>query len=64
MLSNVGFFSKEEVDRIVELGYLNGIFVLGRSIGLIGHALDQKRLNQRLYRHPWEDILYMVERKD
>ncbi len=64
MLTNVGFFSKEEVDRIVELGYLNGIFVLGRSIGLIGHALDQKRLNQRLYRHPWEDILYMVERKE
>ncbi len=63
MLTNVGFFSKEEVDRIVELGYLNGIFVLGRSIGLIGHALDQKRLNERLYRHPWEDILYMVERK-
>jgi ATP-citrate lyase alpha-subunit len=63
MLSNVGFFNKEEVDRIVELGYLNGIFVLGRSIGLIGHALDQKRLDQRLYRHPWDDILYMVERK-
>jgi ATP-citrate lyase alpha-subunit len=63
MLTNVGFFSKEEVDRIVDLGYLNGIFVLGRSIGLIGHALDQKKLNQRLYRHPWDDILYMVERK-
>jgi len=64
MLTNVGFFTKEEVDRIVELGYLNGFFVLGRSIGLIGHALDQKRMNQRLYRHPWDDILYMVERKE
>jgi ATP-citrate lyase alpha-subunit len=64
MLSEVGFFDAEEVDRIVELGYLNGFFVLGRSIGLIGHALDQKRMNQRLYRHPWDDILYMVERKE
>jgi ATP-citrate lyase alpha-subunit len=63
MLSNVGFYTKEEVDRIVELGFLNGFFVLGRSMGLIGHALDQKRMSQRLYRHPWEDILYMVEKK-
>ncbi|MFW3146321.1 MAG: citrate/2-methylcitrate synthase, partial [Thermoplasmatota archaeon] len=64
MLRGVGYFTDKEVDRIVELGYLNGFFVLGRSIGLIGHALDQKKLNERLYRHPWEDILYMVERKE
>jgi len=64
MLYGTGYFTKDEVDQIVELGYLNGFFVLGRSIGLIGHTLDQKRLNQRLYRHPWEDILYMVERKE
>ena len=24
----------------------------------VGHALDQKRLQQPLYRHPWEDVLY------
>lgn len=64
MLRNVGFFNDDEVDRIVDLGYLNGFFVLGRSIGLIGHVLDQKRMNQGLYRHPWDDILYMVERKE
>lgn len=64
MLTSVGFYTKDEVDRIVELGYLNGFFVLGRSMGLIGHALDQKRMNQRLYRHPWEDILYMVEKDE
>ena len=23
-----------------------------------GHALDQKRLQQPLYRHPWDDVLY------
>ncbi|MGA1820343.1 MAG: citrate/2-methylcitrate synthase [Thermoplasmatota archaeon] len=64
MLRGVGYFNDKEVTTIVNLGYLNGFFVLGRSIGLIGHALDQKKLNQRLYRHPWEDILYMVERKE
>jgi citrate synthase len=63
MLSGTGFFSKEELDEIVALGYLNGFFVLGRSIGLIGHTLYQKRMKQRLYRHPWDDILYQVEKK-
>ncbi len=39
-------------------GTLNGFFVLARTVGLIGHALDQNRMGEGLYRHPWEDILY------
>ncbi|KAG8926476.1 citrate synthase [Tulasnella sp. 417] len=38
------------------IGALNGLFVLGRSIGFIGHHLDQKRLRAPLYRHPADDI--------
>jgi ATP citrate (pro-S)-lyase len=52
---------KEESDEYVKMGALNGLFVLGRTIGLIGHFLDQKRLKQGLYRHPWDDITYMTE---
>jgi len=52
-------FSKEEIDSIINIGYLNGLFALSRSIGLIGHILDQKRLGAELYRHPTEDILYI-----
>ena len=52
-------FSKEEADEYIKMGALNGLFVLGRSIGFMGHYLDQKRLKQGLYRHPWEDIAYM-----
>lgn len=59
MLRTCGCFTEEEVQEIVDLGYLNAIFVLGRSIGFIGHVLDQKRLKQPLYRHPWDDIAYM-----
>ena len=54
---------KEEADEYVKMGALNGLFVLGRSIGLIGHYLDQKRLKQGLYRHPWDDIAYMLPEK-
>ena len=58
MLTSCGY-SAEEIGDIVDLGYLNGLFVLGRSIGLMGHVFDQKRLKQPLYRHPWDDILYL-----
>ena len=51
-------FSKEEIKQILEIGYMNGLFALARSIGIIGHILDQKRLDQGLYRHPAEDIFY------
>ncbi len=54
-------FTQEEVHEIIDAGTLNAIFVLGRSIGIIGHILDQKRLKSPLYRHPWDDVLYAVQ---
>lgn len=60
MLRHSGCFTLEEASEFVENGALNGIFVLGRSIGFIGHFLDQKRLKQGLYRHPWDDISYVM----
>ena len=59
MLRGCGAFSTEEADDMIRNGCLNGLFVLGRSIGFIGHFLDQKRLKQGLYRHPWDDISYL-----
>lgn len=58
MLKGVGRYSDSEVMEALELGGLNGLFALSRSIGFIGHALDQKRMKQPLYRHPWDDVLY------
>lgn len=34
-------WNPQEADEVVEIGYLNALFVVARSIGLIGHALDQ-----------------------
>lgn len=58
LLAASGCFTEVEATQIVDIGYLNALFVVARSIGLVGHALDQKRLQQPLYRHPWEDVLY------
>ncbi|EMC91547.1 hypothetical protein BAUCODRAFT_297058 [Baudoinia panamericana UAMH 10762] len=60
LLRNSGAFSSEEAEQYLDMGVLNGLFVLGRSIGLIAHHLDQKRLRTNLYRHPWDDITYML----
>ncbi|MCK5583024.1 MAG: hypothetical protein KAI33_04505 [Elusimicrobiales bacterium] len=59
LLFTCGKFSKEEAEKYIDMGALNGLFVLGRSIGLIGHFLDQKQLKQGLYRHAWDDICYL-----
>ncbi|KAI9343412.1 citrate synthase-like protein [Zopfochytrium polystomum] len=60
LLRGCGAFSPEESEEYIQIGTLNGLFVLGRSIGFIGHYLDQKRLKQGLYRHPWDDISYLL----
>jgi len=62
MLRGIGY-SRKEVREFVDLGILNAFFVLGRSIGFMGHIMDQKRLKSGLYRHPWDDIQYMMPDK-
>lgn len=50
----------EEAQEYINIGAINSLFVLGRSVGFIGHYMDQKRLKQGLYRHPWDDISYVI----
>jgi len=60
LLRSCGSFTAEEAQEYIDIGALNAIFVLGRSMGFIGHYLDQLRLKQGLYRHPWDDISYVL----
>ncbi|KAI0181618.1 citrate synthase-like protein [Hypoxylon sp. FL1284] len=60
LMRSCGAFSHDEAEDYMKMGVLNGLFVLGRSIGLIAHYLDQKRLRTSLYRHPWDDITYLL----
>jgi len=62
MLRSIGY-TRDQVREFVDLGILNALFVLGRSIGFMGHIMDQKRLKTGLYRHPWDDILYLMPDK-
>lgn len=60
LLRSSNLFTPEEAQDYIDMGALNGLFVLGRTVGFIGHFLDQKRLRQGLYRHPWDDISYVL----
>jgi ATP-citrate lyase alpha-subunit len=53
-------YPEEEINEFIESGTLNAFFIVGRSIGFIGHILDEKRLAMPMYRHPMDDILYDV----
>jgi len=48
----------EEIEDVIYSEALNGLFVLGRSIGMMGHIFDQKRQRAGLYRQPWDEILF------
>ncbi len=54
-------YSEEEINEFISSGTLNAFFIVGRSIGFIGHILDEKRLAMPMYRHPMDDILYDVQ---
>ena len=51
--------SSEDIRLSIDSGIFNAFFILARSIGFIGHALDQKRLGEPLYRSEWDDIAYV-----
>lgn len=64
LMNSSDMFTEEEIDQFIKIGGLNGLFVVGRSIGFIGHALDQMRQKARMYRHPYDDILYLSSEEE
>jgi ATP-citrate lyase alpha-subunit len=57
-------YDENEIDTLIETGVMNSFFILGRTIGFIGHILDEKRLSMPMYRHSYDDILYDVEKAE
>ena len=51
LMRSCAAWDEEEIDEVVEMGQLNGLFVLARTIGLCGHWYDQVRLKGGLYRY-------------
>lgn len=47
----------DEIKTLIEAEFFNAIFVLSRSVGFIGHYLDQRRLGEGLFRLPDNQVL-------
>ena len=52
-------YTPEELQRLVDTEFFNALFVLSRSVGFISHFLDQKRLDEGLFRLPEEDVVLL-----
>lgn len=50
LLSEKEGMSDDELNQLVRREFFNALFVLSRSVGFIAHFLDQKRLDEGLFR--------------
>ncbi len=56
ILSEKEGYSETELVELVEIEFFNALFVASRSIGFISHFLDQKRLDEGLFRLEEEHV--------
>lgn len=57
-------YSNTDIQDLIDTECLNGIFLLGRTVGFIGHYIEQKRLRQGLFRLTEEHVEYLDEDGD
>lgn len=50
-------YSADEIDNLIEMDFFNTLFVIPRTVGFISHYLDQRRLDEGLFRLPDDDVL-------
>ena len=50
--------SDEDITMYIDGDLCNGLFIAARTIGFIGHYLDEQRLQEWLFRMPEKHILY------
>lgn len=49
-------YGTDELNTLIEADFFNALFVLPRSVGFVAHYMDQKRLDEGLFRLPDEDV--------
>lgn len=50
-------YTPEALDALIDSEFFNALFVIPRTVGFIGHFLEQKRNDEGLFRLP-DDLLY------
>ena len=49
-------FHVEQIKELIEIGFFNSLFIIPRTIGFVGHYLDQKRIDEGLFRFGDADV--------
>jgi len=52
-------FDENQLKELVETEFFNALFIIPRSVGFIAHFLDQKRLDEGLFRLPREEVAFI-----
>ena len=47
----------DEIESLIAGEFFNALFILSRSVGFVAHHLDQKRLDEGLFRLPEDQVL-------
>ncbi len=57
ILESEEHYSHQELKELVDADFFNALFVIPRIVGFTAHYLDQKRLDEGLFRLPDDDVL-------
>lgn len=52
-------YDVRKLSQLIEADFFNSLFVIPRTVGFVAHYLDQKRLDEGLFRLPDDDVLLM-----
>jgi ATP citrate (pro-S)-lyase len=63
ILSEKEGLSERELRELTETEFFNAFFIIPRTVGFISHFLDQKRLDEGLYRLPKEEVSFVKDIK-
>lgn len=64
ILSEKEGLTTRELKELTETEVFNAFFIIPRSVGFIAHFLDQKRLDEGLFRLPKDEISYIKNLRD
>ncbi|MFA7309929.1 MAG: citrate/2-methylcitrate synthase, partial [Candidatus Paceibacterota bacterium] len=63
LLSEKDGMSDPELNELIDAEFFNALFIIPRSVGFIGHFIEQKRNDEGLFRLP-EELLFERKKED
>lgn len=49
-------YTADQIELLIAADFFNALFIIPRTVGFVSHSLDQKRIDEGLFRLPDEDV--------